>query len=290
MQDRIDVRRNSWIREYLLMSVGALILSIAVNWIFIPNKTVTGGVSGIGILLYYTIGLPITYSQLLFNIPLFIAGVKWLGGKTFGVKTLYGILTLTFFLWLTEPLIHHPLTTNPLLASIYGGLTLGLAIGLVFRAQGSTGGTDLLARLFQKATGVSPGVLLLFIDGSIIASAGIIFNVERILYALISLFVTSKTIDFIQQGFSQAKLAYIISRHDKELQDAVLFNLNRGITRLTGVGGYTGEERPIFMCVVQQSEVSKLKNLVREVDPQAFVIVTDAHEVLGEGFTRLPVP
>lgn len=281
---------RSWLWDYGWMTVGTGILAVAINWIFVPNKTVTGGISGLGILLYYSMGLPLTYSQLIFNIPLFLLGLRWLGGKAFGIKTLYGILMLTLWLDLTQSLIRHPLTTNALLASIYGGLGLGVALGIVFRAQGSTGGTDLLARILQKITGISPGIMLLLIDGMIIASAGLMFNVDRVLYALISLFVTSKTVDFVQEGFSSSKMAYIISNHAEEMEKAILFNLNRGMTRLTGIGGYTGEERPIFMCVVQQPEVLKLKRIVHDIDPHAFMIVVDAHEVLGEGFARLLVP
>ncbi|UOF92767.1 YitT family protein [Fodinisporobacter ferrooxydans] len=259
-------------------------ISIAVNWIFAPNNTVTGGLTGIGIILFKLTGIPIYITNLLLNIPLFLVGVWKLGGSHFGLKTLYGTLSLSLFFKLTSPLLEHPLTHEALLASIYGGLLLGLGLGIVFRGRATTGGTDLVARLLQHYIGKQPGFLLLFIDGSIILTAAIVFGVERVLYALISLFITSKTIDFVQEGISRAKVAYIITSKVEEVREGLLYDIDRGVTKLTATGGYTGEERPLLMCVVYQSEVSRLKDLIRTIDPNAFVIVSDAHEVLGEGF------
>jgi uncharacterized membrane-anchored protein YitT (DUF2179 family) len=269
------------------VTLGAFLISVAVNWIFVPNQIVTGGLTGVGILFEYAFRLPISVTTLLLNVPLFIAGWKMLGGQAFGFKTLYGFLTLALFIQLNTAMRTIPLTEEPLLASIYGGIVLGAGIGIVFRGRGTTGGTDLLARLVQKLTGLSPGVLLLAIDGTIIASAAVMFSVERILYALVSLYVTGKTIDFIQEGLSRSKVAYIISPYHDQIKREVLHSLDRGVTQLRAVGGYTGEDREILLCVLSQSEVTKLKEVVRSIDPEAFVIVSDAHEVLGEGF-RLP--
>jgi uncharacterized membrane-anchored protein YitT (DUF2179 family) len=273
------------IRDFLYITLGACIIALSVNWIFAPNNTVTGGLTGIGIIIYYKLGFPIYYTNLMLNIPLFLLGVWKLGGKSFGLKTICGTFALSFFLKLTNPLLHHPLTHEPLLASIYGGLLLGLGLGIVFRGRATTGGTDLVARLLQHYLGKQPGFLLLFVDGSIIAAAAMVFGVERVLYALISLFITSKTIDFVQEGIGQTKVAYIITSKEEEVRQGLLYDINRGVTRLQGFGGYTGEERPVLMCVVYQSEVSQVKDLIRSIDPKAFVIVSDAHEVLGEGFT-----
>lgn len=269
------------------VTLGAFLIAVGVNWIFVPNQIVTGGLTGIGILVEYAFHLPISITTLLLNVPLFIAGWRMLGGQAFGYKTLYGFLILSLFIQLTTAMRTIPLTNEPLLASIYGGAVLGAGIGIVFRGRGTTGGTDLLARLVQKLTGISPGVLLLAIDGTIIASAAVMFSVERILYALVSLYVTGKTIDFIQEGLSRSKVAYIISPSHDQIKREVLHSLDRGVTQLRAVGGYTGEDREILLCVVSQSEVTKLKEVVRAIDPDAFVIVSDAHEVLGEGF-RLP--
>lgn len=287
-QFRPRVIVHPWIRDLLLVTIGALLIAVAVNWVFVPNQIVTGGLTGIGILLEYAFHLPISVTTLLLNVPLFIAGWKILGGQAFGFKTLYGFLILAGFIQVTNAMRMIPLTDEPLLASIYGGVLLGAGIGIVFRGRGTTGGTDLLARVVQKLTGFSPGVLLLLIDGLIIASAAIMFSVERILYALVSLYVTGKMIDMIQEGLSRSKVAYIISPFHDRIKSEILHSLDRGVTQLRAMGGYTGEDREILLCVVSQSEVTKLKDLVRSIDQDAFVIVSDAHEVLGEGF-RIPI-
>lgn len=276
-----------WFRDIVLVTTGAFLTAVSVNWVFVPNQIVTGGLTGIGILLEYALDVPISLTTLVLNVPLFVAGWRMLGGQAFGLKTLYGFTVLAGWIQLTTPLRQIPLTDEPLLACVYGGALLGAGLGIVFRGRATTGGTDLLARLVQKLTGISPGILLLVIDGIIIASAALLFNVERILYALVSLFVTGKTIDFVQEGLARSKVAYIISSRNHQIKDEILYTLDRGVTQLEAVGGYTGEERRILLCVVDQSEVSNLKELVRSIDPSAFVIVSDAHEVLGEGF-RLP--
>lgn len=283
-QSRPRLILHPWIRDLLFVTLGALLIAVAVNWVFVPNQIVTGGLTGIGILLEYALHLPISVTTLLLNVPLFIAGWKILGGQAFGFKTLYGFLILAGFIQVTNAMRTIPLTDEPLLASIYGGVLLGAGIGIVFRGRATTGGTDLLARVAQKLTGISPGVLLLLIDGMIIASAAIMFSVERILYALVSLYVTGKMIDMIQEGLSHSKVAYIISPFHDRIKSEILHSLDRGVTQLRAMGGYTGEDREILLCVVSRSEVTKLKDLVRFIDQDAFVIVSDAHEVLGEGF------
>lgn len=286
-QSRSHVAVKSWVRDMLFVTIGAFLIAVAVNWVFVPNQIVTGGVTGIGILLEYAFGIPISLTMLFLNIPLFVAGWKWLGGQSFGFKTLYGFLILSGLIEITTGMRSTPLTHQALLASIYGGVLLGAGLGIVFRGRATTGGTDLVARLVQKLTGIRPGLLLLLIDGTIIGSAAIMFSVERILYALVSLYVTGKMIDFIQEGLSQSKMAYIISPCNDQIKEEILHSLDRGVTQLRAIGGYTGEDREILLCVVTQSEVTKLKDLVRTIDPGAFVIVSNAHEVLGEGF-RIP--
>ncbi|KEO81597.1 YitT family protein [Tumebacillus flagellatus] len=276
--------------DYLYITLGSLLVGLAVTWVFVPNKTVTGGVTGISILLYYLFGWKVSITSLCINIPLFWAGFRFLGGREFALKTLYGILALTLWLQFLEPLKQHPLTENTLLASIYGGLLLGAGLGIVFRGRATTGGTDLAARLVQNYTGISAGTLLLVIDGSIITAAGVIFGIERVLYALISLFITSKTIDLVQQGVAVGKVSYIITDREEEVRQAILFSLMRGCTKMQSYGGFTGVERPMLMTVVSRAEVSRLKELVRQIDPRAFVIVSDVQEVLGEGFTFAQEP
>ena len=159
--------------EILYVTFGSLLVAVSVNWVFVPSQTVTGGVTGVAILLHFLFNIPISVSSLAINIPLFLAGYRYLGGRAFALKTLYGIIALTLFLQLTEVLHQYPLTHNTLLASIYGGLLLGAGLGIVFRGRATTGGSDLAARLMQNITGVTAGKMLLVIDGSIITAAGV---------------------------------------------------------------------------------------------------------------------
>ena len=178
-------------------------------------------------------------------------------------------------------------TMNPLLGAIFGGIFVGLGIGIVFKGNASTGGTDLLAQIITKYTGLTLGTSVLLIDGIIAVSAAIAFDLEKGLYAIIGLYVTTKTIDIVQLGFSQSKMVYIITDKQDAIRDAIFNEIDRGVTRIPAFGGYSGQEKPVLMCVVYQTEFTKLKQIIKIVDPQAFVIVSDAYEVLGEGFKRV---
>ena len=271
------------IKEYLFVIAGAAVIALGFNVFLFPNQVASGGVSGISTILNGMFGWNAGLVQYAFNIPLFIAGVLILG-KKFGFKSLVGTLALPFFVIVTGD--WEAWTLNPLLGAIFGGIVVGLGIGLVFKGNASTGGTDLLAQIITKYTGLTLGTSVLLIDGIIAISAAIVFDLEKGLYALIGLYVTTKTIDIVQLGFSQSKMVYIITKNESEVRDAIYREIDRGVTKLPAIGGYTGEERPILMVVVYQTEFTKLKQVLKTVDPQAFVIVSDAYEVLGEGFKR----
>ncbi|WP_445478364.1 YitT family protein [Lysinibacillus irui] len=276
-----DVRES--IVEYVYVIVGAAIIAIGFNVFLLPNQVASGGVSGISTILHGLFGWNPGIVQYAFNIPLFIAGVLLLG-KKFGIKSFIGTITLPFIVLLTNS--WEPWTDNSLLGALFGGIVVGLGIGLVFKGNASTGGTDLLAQIITKFTGLSLGTSVLLIDGIIAISAAVVFDLEKGLYALIGLYVTTKTIDIIQLGFSQSKMVYIITLKQDEVRQAIYDEINRGVTKLQAIGGYTGEARPVLMVVVYQTEFTKLKQLIKSVDPSAFVIVSDAYEVLGEGFKR----
>lgn len=275
--------KNS-VMEYVFVIVGAAVIALGFNVFLFPNQVASGGVSGISTILHGMFGWNAGIVQYAFNIPLFIAGVLVLG-KKFGIKSFIGTITLPFFVILTES--WDPWTLNPLLGALFGGIVVGLGIGLVFKGNASTGGTDLLAQIITKYTGLTLGTSVLVIDGLIAVSAAIVFDLEKGLFALIGLFVTTKTIDIVQLGFSQSKMVYIITQKETDVRDAIYKEINRGITRLPAFGGYTGEERPVLMVVVYQTEFTRLKQVLKTVDPQAFVIVSDAYEVLGEGFKKV---
>lgn len=276
-----DLRND--ILEYVYVIAGAAIVAIGFNAFLLPNQVASGGVSGISTILHGLFDWNPGLVQYAFNIPLFLAGVVLLG-KKFGVKSFIGTITLPLVVLLTDN--WEPWTTNPLLGALFGGIVVGLGIGLVFKGNASTGGTDLLAQIITKYTGLTLGTSVLLIDGLIAISAAVVFDLEKGLYALIGLYVTTKTIDIIQLGFSQSKMVYIITLKQDEVRDAIYAEINRGVTKLPAIGGYTGEARPVLMVVVYQTEFTKLKQLIRTVDPSAFVIVSDAYEVLGEGFKR----
>ncbi|WP_424766667.1 YitT family protein [Paenibacillus sp. sgz302251] len=261
--------------------IGSVIVAISFNMFMVPNGIASGGVSGVSILVQRLTGLTPALTQWAINIPLFLAGL-WLLGRRFALKTALGSILLPLFVLLTDGWPSP--TDNPLLAAIYGGIGVGLGLGLVFRGGGSTGGVDLAAQILHRYTGLPLSLAVVCFDGLVIAAAGFIISPEIALYALIGLFVTSKTIDFVQSGLQLSKVAFIISDHSETVASAILHDLDRGLTRLDGHGGYTGAGRTVLMVVVGQNEVAKLKQLVRAIDPGAFVIISNTAEVLGQGF------
>ncbi|MFF2483640.1 YitT family protein [Paenibacillus sp. NPDC058071] len=263
------------------VTVGTFVVALSFNLFMVPNGIASGGVSGLSILVQQLAGISPGYTQWALNIPLFFAGLFMLGRK-FALKTILGSVLLPTFVLLSAswPTPTH----NPLLAAIYGGIGVGLGLGIVFRGQGSTGGLSLAAQILHRYTGMPLGLAVACFDGLVIILAGVIVSPEAALYALIALFVTSKTIDIVQSGLAVSKVAFIISDEPEQLGEAILHDLDRGLTKLDAHGGYTGESRVVMMVVVDQMEVAKLKRLVRTVDPDAFVIISDTAEVVGQGF------
>lgn len=269
--------------EYFSIIVGSAIVAISFNVFLLPNEVASGGVSGISTILKGLFDWKPAFVQWAFNIPLFIAGVILLG-RNFGAKTAVGTVFLPLVVFLTEA--WEPWTLNPLLGALFGGILVGLGLGIVFRGNASTGGTDLAAQIITKYTGFTLGTSVALIDGLIVLAAAIVFDIEKGLYALVGLYVTTKTIDLVQVGFGRSKLVYIITNKQVQMRDAIYEEIDRGVTKLTATGGYTEAEKPILLVVVHQTEFTRLKKLVKDVDPSAFVIVSDAAEVLGEGFKR----
>ncbi|SFL89912.1 Uncharacterized membrane-anchored protein YitT, contains DUF161 and DUF2179 domains [Paenibacillus sp. 1_12] len=273
--------RRDIVVEYGLLLLGSMVIAAGFNMFLSPNQVASGGVSGISIIVQSVFGFEPAVTQWVLNVPLVILGT-FLLGRHHGVKTVIGAFLLPLIILLTR---HLPaLTDNLLLASIYGGIMLGIGVGLVFRGKGSTGGLDLAAQIVHKYTGLSLGLAMAMLDGLVILTAGIVLSPEKALYALIGLFVTSKTINIVQIGLSYSKVAFIISDKSEEIRQQILLEIDRGLTQLQATGGYTGQDRTVLMVVVGQTEVNRLKELVQKTDPTAFVILSDTHEVLGEGF------
>jgi uncharacterized membrane-anchored protein YitT (DUF2179 family) len=277
--------RRAWpiVRDYILMTIGALLIAVAVRVFLIPNQVVSGGLTGIAQLLNSAIGTPVGAVVLLLNVPLLIAGFRRLGGFLFGVRTIYTVVVLGLAIDLIGPYTR-PVTSDPLLYSLYGGMIDGIGLGLVLRARGTTGGTDIIARLAETRFHIPPGRSLLTLDTLIFAGAFFIYGPEKVLYALLVAFISSRAVDFTLAAGRGARQALIISTNPEPITANILHNLGRGVTLLEGTGGYTGLHRAVLLCIVGRSEVGLLKASVASVDPHAFVVIGMADEVIGEGF------
>ncbi len=269
--------------DYLLLLGGALIIAASFHFFLSPNQVVPGGVIGISLLLENWLGIAPAVTQWSANIPIYLAGLWMLGGR-FALKTAVGTVVLPLFVLLFGQIDYVP-TTNPLLAAVYGAIGMGLGAGLVFRGQASTGGFDLIAQLLHRYSGIHYSLAVAILDGAVMLSSLLLFSPENTMYALIGLFIASKTIDAVQVGFGYSKLAIIITEHKQRLSQVILQDLDRGLTQLQGFGGYTGDEKHVLMVVVNRREVIKLKRLVQANDPHAFVVISDTSEVVGKGFT-----
>ncbi len=277
--------KKQLIVDYLGITLGSALTALGLTIFLIPNKIAAGGISGFATILYHLFDLPVGMMFLILNTPLFIAGVKILG-LSFGTRTIYGMVSLAIFIDLFQPIV--PVVTyDLLLAAIYGGVLGGLGLGLVFLSKGTTGGTDMIARLVNHFTGFSIGQGLLLADGLVVLLAGIFFNPEVALYATLTIFINSKTIDLVQEGIDFKKAAFIISQKSEEIKKGIISDLDRGVTVLKGYGGYTGEDKEVLFCIITRSEISRLKRLVYFVDRKAFITITNVHEVLGEGFDEI---
>lgn len=270
-------------RDYALMTVGALCIALSIDLFLVPNNVIAGGVTGVSIILNSLVGTPVGLVILLLNVPLFIVGWRALGGLIFGVRTVFAVVVLSLAVDALAPLLR-PVTTQPLLFILYGGVLDGLGTGLIFRGLGTSGGIDIVARLLERWRGVRPGRTLLALNALTYAGAFFIYGAEPVLFALLASFISSRAVNVVLEGGVTARQALIVTARPAEITAAVLQDLARGITVLEGKGGYTHQDRAILLCVVLRSELSFLKQIIARADPDAFVIVGEVAEVLGEGF------
>lgn len=275
--------RKTVLFEYIQIIFGAALVGLAFNIFLLPSRLAAGGVSGISTILYELFQFNPAYVQWLINIPLLILGVL-LVGKEFSMKTLVGTFFVPFVIWLTADMKLY--TDNPLLSAIYGGIMLGVGLGIVYRANGSTGGTALIAQLVKKYTGLSSGFSQLLVDGLVVVTSAFVFNFELALYAMIAIYVTSKVIDFVQLQTSPTKLVLIITDKEEKVQAIIKNDINRGLTKIKTIGGYSNQEKTMILCVVEQSEAVYFKKLLQTQEPTSFVIFLNASEILGRGFSR----
>ncbi|WP_122639147.1 YitT family protein [Romboutsia sp. Marseille-P6047] len=276
--------------EFIGLIIGCLSMSIGLNMFFKPYTIAPGGLSGLSLVLSKLTGLSVSTIMLAMGIPLLIFSVKILGKKD-AIKTLIGMLILSGLLDVTAPLSNVSVTEDVLLSAISGAIFLGVGIGMVFSVDGSTGGTDLIALMVNRIIPSIPlSKCLIVIDGMVVVSAGIANgNLETGLYSGIALYIIAKLVDAIISGFDYSKAFMIISDNEEILRDAIVNDINRGVTILDGRGGYTNNNKSILLAVVKKKQEVHLKKLIKRVDPRAFIIVSDVHEVLGEGFKDINV-
>lgn len=297
--------------DYLFIAFGAAIMAVGIGVFLVDAKVVPGGVSGLSMAIHYLSGnsVPVGLMVWVFNIPLYLWGIKELG-KQFGIRTFYGFTLNSFFIdffrgdipffshiKLQETATVQGLYQNDFLfAILIGAALLGIGLGIIFKFRGTTAGSDIVASIMQKKLGFKPGMSIMIIDFFVILTAGIIIETKDLaaersavtlsLYAIFLLFVSSRLVDAIMDGFDYARAAYIISDKHQEIADTIMNELSRGATAIKGRGLYKNIEREILVTVVTLKEQTKLIDLVKQTDPNAFVIVNNVHEVLGEGFRR----
>ena len=280
---------KKWFVAYSLIVVGSFILSTAFVLFITPYKFVPGGVYGISIILHYLLGTPVGLMALVFDIPLTIIGIKILGPR-FGIKTVIGFVltavfvdTLTFF-WGVEPLIKD----DALLSAIFGGVLSGLGLGLIFKSKATSGGTDIIAMIFAKYTHMPIGQLMVIVDSVIVFIGFFFFKDWKIpFHSLIIIYITGKVINVVLQGINYEKSLFIISDKTEEIRDKIINDLNRGGTYIYGKGMFEGKDKTIIFTVVNPRELAILKDFIHKIDPNAFVTVMNASEILGEGFKSL---
>ncbi len=275
-------------KDIVLIVIGTLITSVAINIFYLPNDVVTGGFSGIGIILQsvssYIIegGVPISLTNIILNIPVFILAFFMLGQR-YVAKTAFATVLFSVMLEVTSFLPEY--RGDLALTAIYGGIIDGIGIGLVLRAMASTGGVDLVASLVHKKFGhISVSYIMFLINFFIIAVGFFVFGAEKTMYAIISVFISSKFVNVVLEGLSFSKAAFIISEKSHDIAKRIMTESERGVTALKGRGMYTGNDKDILMCVFARKEITKIKEIVRNMDPSAFIILTDITEVMGEGF------
>lgn len=281
MRELMKEYQMSW-QDILQVVFGSFLLALAFQIFLLPNEIISGGVSSLSIIIYNLTNLPPIITQYAFNIPLLILSFSLLG-KDVGVKSFIGSLVFPFFTGLISGL--PVLTEDLLLASIFGGVLTGIGVGIVYRGKGSTGGTSTVAQLVSKYTNMSLGNSVLFADGIIIAIGFFVFNMEAIMYGMITLTVASRVIDIVLVGAGVQKTIFIITDQTEAIRTEILDKFDRGVTLFDARGGFNNDPKEMMMVVIEEREITALREMIIEKDEDAFVIVMAASEVMGRGFS-----
>lgn len=285
---RSAIKKNPTAAErffsYAQILLGTLIGGAAYPMFLTPNRIAPGGITGIATILNYLLHWPVGTVSLVLNIPLFLIGYKTMG-KIFAFRSLVATILFSVFI---DVLPLQPVISDPMLGALYGGVLLGIGLGLIMRGGATTGGSDMVARMVHKRFSfISTGAFLFAIDFAVVLAASALIGISEALYALISIFLSAKVMDVVIIGFSSNKACFVISSRWQEISARIMKDMDRGVTQLTARGGYTGEERPTLLCVISRSEITAFKRILREEDENAFVIIVEAHEAIGDGFSVL---
>jgi len=273
------------IRDYVLILLGSILQAGSLRVFLIPAKLASGGVSGLSQIINNFTGWPIGVMVLIGNIPLFILGWRFLGGPRFAARTAFAILSFSILVDIPLPFLpQEGITGDIVLNSLYGGVVSGVGFGLVYRGRGTSGGSDILARILSSWRGIPVSQSYLMTDAMIIFLAGISFSWENALYALVMLYVSGIAAESISQGSNILRTGLVITGRPEPIIEEIFNRLRRGVTVMNAKGGYSGEDKSILLCVVTRAEIPHLKDLTKEIDPKAFLIIGQAHEVRGEGF------
>ncbi|WP_339227201.1 YitT family protein [Oceanobacillus sp. FSL K6-2867] len=274
--------QNKSVMEYIYIIFGATLVGLSYNIFFLPAKLAAGGISGVSTILFEIYAISPALVQLVINIPIFFIG--WFAlGKDFSFKTLLGTFWVPLIIYLSADI---PIEiTNPLLGALYGGILLGVGLGIVYKGNGSTGGTAAIAQIVKKFTGISSGYSQFIVDGLVVTASIIVFSLELTLFALLAIYISGKAIDFVQLRTSATKLLLIITDEEEKIQTLIHEGIDRGLTKVRSVGGYSNLDKTMILCVTEQQEAVQLKKLLQKEAPTTFVIFINASEILGRGFS-----
>lgn len=271
--------------RYFWLAIGAALVAIGLDFFLIPNQVIDGGIVGISIMLSVITPWPLSIYLVLLNIPFLFMGYKQIG-KSFAINTLIAVGLLAIFTYIFHYFENIIATDNTLLAAVFGGIILGVGVGTIIRHGGSLDGTEIVAIIANKKFGLSVGEIVMFFNIFILGSAGFVFNWDSAMFSLIAYFVAFKTIDIVIEGIDESKSVTIISNSPDKIAEIIMARLGRGVTHIYGKGGYTKEDKELLYCIVTRLEVAKLKSIVEEIDPHAFVAIEHVHDVMGGRFNK----
>ncbi|WP_409300870.1 YitT family protein [Peribacillus sp. SCS-155] len=271
------------LQRAIFITIGALLMATGLEIFLVPNHVIDGGVTGVSIMLSSITGIELGIFLFILNLPFVYLGYKQIG-KTFAISTIYGIIVLSLFATLFHPV--PAFTDDILLATIFGGMFLGVGVGLVIRNGGALDGTEILAIVINKKTPFSVGQIVMFINLFILSAAGFVFSWDRAMYSILAYVVAVKAIDIVVDGLEETKSVWIISDHARDIGDTINDRLGRGVTYLQGEGAFTGDDKMVIFCIINRLEESKLTTIVEDIDPSAFLAIADIAEVRGGRFKK----